>query len=106
MSTDFTKQLLYEILVKKAKGYAYKERTDEYAISDGQKKLVRSKTVTKRMPPDLGAVKVLLSLNDDGADVTKMTDSQLQEEKLRLIRLLEEAERQYPDQKSTSKQGE
>ena len=82
------KELLVKILLKKAKGYAYTERTDEYAVVDGDKKLVKSKVVTKRVQPDVNAIKALVTLNDDNADVTKMTDEQLQVEKLRLIRLL------------------
>ena len=83
-----TKQLLIKILLKKAKGYAYKEKTDEYVVVDGEKKLVKSKVVTKRVQPDVNAIKALVALNDDETDVTKMTDEQLQVEKLRLIKLL------------------
>ena len=83
-----SKELLTKILLKKAKGYAYKERTDEYVVVDGVKQLVKSKIVTKRAHPDVNALKALITLTDDNADVTKMTDEQLQVEKLRLIRLL------------------
>ncbi len=82
-----SKQLLIKILLKKAKGYSYKEKTDEYVVADGEKKWVKSKTVTKRVQPDVNAVKALISL-DEGDDVTKLTDEQLQVEKLRLIKLL------------------
>lgn len=93
------KQLLTKILIKKAKGYRYSEKTDEYAVVDGEKKLVKSKTVIKRVQPDVNAVKALLTMGDDGMDVTKMTDEQLQVEKLRLIRLLSLVE-QPPQQSS------
>ena len=82
-----SKELLTKILLKKAKGYAYREKTDEYVVVDGKKQLVKSKVVTKRVQPDVNAIKALITLNDD-LDVTKMTDEQLQVEKLRLIRLL------------------
>lgn len=82
------KQLLISILLKKAKGYAYREKTDEYVVVDGKKQLVKSKVVTKRVQPDVNAIKALITLTDDGHDVTKLTDEQLQVEKLRLIRLL------------------
>ena len=82
------KELLTQILLKKAKGYAYREKTDEYVVVDGEKKLVKSKVVTKRVQPDVNAIKALITLGEDNADVTKMTDEQLQVEKLRLIRLL------------------
>ena len=83
-----TKQLLTKILLKKAKGYAFHEKTDEYVVVDGEKKLVKSKVVTKRVQPDVNAIKALITLSEDNTDVTKMTDEQLQVEKLRLIRLL------------------
>ena len=83
-----SKELLTKILLKKAKGYAYREKTDEYVVVEGKKQLVKSKVVTKRVHPDVNAIKALITLTEDNADVTKMTDEQLQVEKLRLIRLL------------------
>ena len=85
-----TKQLLINILLKKAKGYAYHEKTDEYNVVDGKKQLVKSKVVTKRVQPDVNAIKALISLGDASEDVTQMTDEQLQVEKLRLLKLLSE----------------
>ena len=82
------KELLTKILLKKAKGYSFKEKTDEYVVVEGKKQLVKSKVVTKRVQPDVNAIKALITLTDDNIDVTKMTDEQLQVEKLRLIRLL------------------
>ena len=83
------RELLTKILIKKAKGYSFTERTDEYAVADGEKKLVKSKTVTKRVQPDVSAIKALITMDDGEQDVTKLTDEQLQAEKLRLIRLLD-----------------
>lgn len=82
------KQLLIKILLKKAKGYAYHEKTDEYSVVEGKKQLVKSKVVTKRVQPDVNAIKALIALSDSIDDVTQMTDEQLQVEKLRLINLL------------------
>lgn len=96
MTVNYTKTLLNKILLKKAKGYTYREKTEEYAVVDGEKQLVKSKTVTKHVQPDIGAVKVLLALDDGGTDVTKMTDGELQAEKLRLIRLLDEVNESPP----------
>lgn len=86
------KELLVNILMKKAKGYAYREKTDEYVFSDGKKQLVKSKVVTKRVQPDVSAIKALIQLGDGLTDVTQLTDEQLQVEKLRLIKLLNEYE--------------
>ena len=82
------KQLLIKILLKKAKGYAYHEKTDEYNVVEGKKQLVKSKVVTKRVQPDVNAIKALITLTDASDDVTQMTDEQLQVEKLRLLNLL------------------
>ena len=90
------KDLLIRILLKKAKGYAFREKTDEYVVVDGEKKLVKSKVVTKRVQPDVNAIKALITIGEDNADVTKMTDEQLQVEKLRLIRLLNMVEEPTP----------
>ena len=86
------KQLLTQILLKKAKGYAYHEKTDEYNVVDGKRLLVKSKVVTKRVQPDVNAIKALITLSDAGDDVTQMTDEQLQVEKLRLLNLLNSLE--------------
>ncbi|MCH5153055.1 MAG: hypothetical protein J1F68_03770 [Clostridiales bacterium] len=96
-----SKELLTKILLKKAKGYTYREKTDEYVVVDGKKQLVKSKVVTKRVQPDVNAIKALITLTDD-LDVTKMTDEQLQVEKLRLIRLLNmyDESKQPPDSPS------
>lgn len=87
-----TRSLLLDVLYKKAKGYNYKEKTDEYNVAEGVRVLVKSKVVTKRMHPDVNAVKALLQLQQDGASLEQMTDQQLMEEKQRLLQLLAECE--------------
>ena len=82
------KQLLTEILLKKAKGYSFKEKTEEFTVADGKANLVKKKVVTKRVQPDVAAIKALLQLSEDNLDVSQMTDEQLQVEKLRLLQLL------------------
>ena len=83
------KDLLTRILLKKAKGYLIKETTDEYVVDeDGDKKLVKSKVVTKRAAPDVTACKILLEADVADVDFADMSDEQLQAELDRLIRLL------------------
>lgn len=83
------KDLLVRVLIKKAKGYSVREKTDEYVVSaDGEKKLVKSKVVTKRASPDVSACKVLLEMDVNELDLTEMTDEQLRAERDRLISLL------------------
>ena len=93
MKTADYKTLLVSVLLKKAKGYLYREKTDEYNVVDGKKQLIKSKVVTKRMQPDVSAVKLLLQL-DVGCDVSELSDEQLRAEKLRLIALLDDGEQQ------------
>ena len=95
------KQLLMRILLKKAKGYSYREKTDEYVVSDGKKQLVKSKVVTKRVQPDVSAIKAFIQLGDGQSDVTQLTDEQLQVEKLRLIKLLNDYESSVASQPPT-----
>lgn len=82
------KELLSKILLKKAKGYLVREKTDEYVVVDDDKKLVRSKVVTKHNPPDVAACKALLELNDADLSYADMTDEELEQERKRLISLL------------------
>ena len=85
--TDY-KQLLTKILLKKAKGYSFKEKTEEFNVANGETVLCKKKVVTKRVHPDVSAVKALLQLSEEDLDVSKMTDEQLAVEKLRLLQLL------------------
>ncbi len=91
------KQLLVSVLLKKAKGFAYKEKTEEYNVVDGQKILVKSRVVTKRALPDLNAIRVLLESDSGNLNVADMTDEQLRAEKLRLIALLKNADTEFDD---------
>lgn len=87
------KDLLVRVLLKKAKGFLVKEKTDEYVVNaDGDKKLVKSKVVTKRAPPDVTACKILLEMDNGELNYVDMTDEQLKAEKARLLNLLAECE--------------
>ena len=83
------KQLLTKILLKKAKGYTVHEKTEEFVAVNGQVQLSKRKITTKKVPPDVNAIKALLQLSDEEMDVCKMTDEQLAVEKLRLLKLLD-----------------
>lgn len=87
------RDLLVNALLKKAKGYLVREKTDEYAVdNDGGKKLVKSRVVTKRSPPDVAACRVLLEMDEGDTDFADMTDEQLSEERRRLLRLLSQSD--------------
>lgn len=88
------KQKLQRLLLRKARGYPYTEKTDEFVVVDGEVTLAKRKVVTKRVQPDAEALQTLMSLSDNDVDLTELTDKQLQEEKMRLIALLAEQEKE------------
>lgn len=88
------KQKLQRLLLRKARGYPYTEKTDEFVVVDGEVTLAKRKVVTKRVQPDAEALQTLMSLSEDDVDLTELTDKQLQEEKMRLIALLAEQEKE------------
>ena len=85
--TDY-KKLMEEVLLRKAKGYCFEEKTEEFAVVDGEMTLVKRKVSTKYVQPDVGALKALAELTDDIGDLSELTDEQLKAEKLRLLKLL------------------
>ncbi len=79
---------LKEALKKCAVGFNCGEVVEEFALSDGELKLVKRKVTRRDVPPDIKAVKMLL----DGEDVSGMTDEQLLAERSRLAEMLKEKE--------------
>lgn len=79
---------IQEALKKRATGYETTEITEEYSSSDeGEIRMVKRKIVSKNVPPDVSAVKLLFD-NDSGDDILNMTDEELEQEKLRLLNVL------------------
>lgn len=78
---------MLDVLYKKAKGYEVIETTKEYGIDeDGNPKLVKEKTATKYIPPDLSAIKTYMELKD--ASLFNMSEEDLLKEKRKLLREL------------------
>ncbi len=75
-------------LKKVAFGFSLEEVTEEYGAVDGEMKLVKRRETRKDVPPDLKAVKMLL--DGSAADVSAMSDEELEREKQRLLKLLKE----------------
>ena len=75
-----------EALKKCAVGFGTSEVVEEFAVEDGELKLVKRKVTRRDIPPDIKAVKMLL----DDDDVPEMSDEQLESERQRLIRQLKE----------------
>ncbi len=77
-----------EALKKRAIGYETTEITEEYSSSDeGEIRMVKRKIVSKNVPPDVSAVKLLFD-NSPTDDISNMTDEELEKEKIRLLNVL------------------
>lgn len=75
-----------EALKKCAVGFGTSEVVEEFAVEDGELKLVKRKVTRRDIPPDIKAVKMLL----DDEDISAMSDEQLESERQRLIKQLKE----------------
>ena len=82
-----SKKKIDEALMKVALGYSVEEVTEEYAEVDGELRLTKRKETKKDVPPDLKAVQMLLSSAEDR--VSELSDEELEEEKERLLKLLQ-----------------
>lgn len=72
-------------LLKCATGLSTSEVVEEFAVEDGELKLVKKKVTKRDIPPDIKAVKLLM----DGGDET-LSDEELEAEKQKLLKLLKE----------------
>ncbi len=72
-----------EAILKVALGYSLEEVTEEYDAKDGELRLVKRKETKKDVPPDLKAAKLLM---EDGADLARLSDEELEAERVRLLR--------------------
>ncbi len=81
---------IQEALLKKALGYNCDEIIEEYVIDEeGNEKLSKRKVTKKYISPDIPAAKVFLeNYAEQNSKYENMTDEQLEEERLRLLKLL------------------
>ena len=77
-------------LLKVALGYQIAEVTEEYAEVNGELKLTKRKKTKKDVPPDLKAVQLLLA-SEGGEGYGTWTEEELNEEKERLLSMLQAA---------------
>ncbi len=89
MKEKMKEEKISDALLKVALGYQVAEVTEEYAEVDGELKLTKRKKTKKDIPPDLKAVQLLLSSENDG-NYSGWSDERLQEEKERLLKELQE----------------
>ena len=78
---------LLRSLYKKAVGYTVNEKTMEYS-PEGD--VVKKKVTTKHYPPDIAALKAYTELLSQGESLESMSDEELESEKIRLLKILEE----------------
>lgn len=85
-----TEQEIKLAIAKKALGYDATEVVEEYVLSEqGEVQLTKRKVTTKSVPPDVSALKLLME--DGEKDVSEFSDEQLEQEKQRLLKLLEQS---------------
>ena len=78
---------MLDVLYKKAKGYEVEETTVEYGFDEeGNRRVLKEKTSTKYVPPDLSAIKAYMELRD--GELYDMTDEELLKERKKLLKEL------------------
>lgn len=88
-------------LLRKALGETLMETQEEYGIGDdGEEVLKRRKVTRKEIPPDLAAVKILLSEGEEREELSSMTDAELAAYTKDVARLLREIEEKVPGEKA------
>ena len=72
---------------RRATGYDFTEVTEEYGENkDGELKVLKKKVVTKNLPPDVSALKLLIDIEGEENDVLKMTTEELIAEKEKILK--------------------
>lgn len=77
-----------DALKKCAVGLSASEVVEEFAVEDGELKLIKKKITRRDIPPDIKAVKLLL----DSDDLSAATDGELEEERNKLLKMLKEGD--------------
>ena len=94
------KNAVLEAVRKKAIGYESREVSEEYALVDGVETLIKRKVSIKENPPDITALKMLLELSPPEES---LSESEIKQEKIRLIKLLLEEENGTDKSKTSGK---
>ena len=91
-------------LLSLAKGCKVAEVIEEYTQVDGEMRLTKRKETRRDIPPDLKAVQMLLE--NGNSELSSWTDEQLEEEKARILALLNQQEKKKKQKSKANKQGE
>ncbi|MBR1867944.1 MAG: hypothetical protein IJ800_05130 [Clostridia bacterium] len=85
-----TKKKIEKALIKRAVGYDAEETIEEFSSDEnGEQRLLKRKVTTKNFPPDVQAAKLLLDM-DEGEDFLSLSDDELENERKRLYKILED----------------
>ncbi|MGN0960716.1 MAG: hypothetical protein ACI4PF_00785 [Christensenellales bacterium] len=86
------KKEIEKALLSKALGCTTQEIIEEYGLSGEEFILQKRKTSTKSYPPDLSALQLLLDSKEISINTkyASLSNEELEKEKIRLIKLLEE----------------
>lgn len=88
---DVNKQKIKQALLKKCLGYNTKEIVEEYVVENKEVKLTKKKITKKHIPADISAMKLYFDYFNEGASVFEnMTDSELDQEAVKLIKRYQE----------------
>ena len=86
------RDIMLDILYKKGMGYQTEEVVEEYASEDKGGELIKRKVTIKNVPPDVTALKAYLDISKQNSEFDNLSDSELQAEKIRLLKLLKKME--------------
>lgn len=74
---------------RRATGYDFTEVTEEYGENkEGELTVLKKKVVTKNLPPDVSALKLLIDIEGEEDDVMKMSTDELIAEKTKILKRL------------------
>ncbi len=93
MENKLSDDLAYSALKNLIEGATTVEEIEEYVINNEKRLVLKgTKKVTKKLPPDLSAIKTALTLDNLG-DLKTFSDEELEQEKQKLFRQLLDEEK-------------
>lgn len=92
MIDKLSDDVAFSALKNLVEGATVEEKIEEYIVDKENKMVLKgTKKTTKKLPPDLNAIRTVLSL-DNQSDLDKLSDKELEEVKQKLFKQLLEEE--------------
>lgn len=102
MDNKLSEDLALSALKNLIEGATTVEEIEEYIIDDNKKLTLKgTKKVIKKLPPDLSAIKTVLSM-DGVEDLNTLSDEELEKEKQKLLKQLLSEQKEDKDIKKQS----